>query len=161
MGFQLGREVVPERLARMTVRQVQLEAVQSLAHPAADLDEAQAHSIQLQARHASLHEPAPNGIQEPVGSGVQQQAELVGPEAMAAEAIGKAGILEVLDPLLGLATLHVPIVQSQWLLGGDRVASADVRKNKGSPSASWHCDAPATRSILREQIAFRPPRVVR
>jgi hypothetical protein len=112
MGFQPGRETVPKRLARVTARQVQLEAIQSLAHPAADLDEAQAHGIHLPARHARLHEPAPNGIQEPVGGGVQQQAELVGPEARATEAIGEAGILEVLDPLLGLATRHVPIVQS-------------------------------------------------
>ena len=42
---------------------------------------------------------------------MQQQAELVGPEAMAAEAVGEAGVLEILDPQLGLAAPHVPVVE--------------------------------------------------
>ena len=42
---------------------------------------------------------------------MQQQAELVGPEAVIAEAIGEAGVLEILDPLLGFAAIHIPIVE--------------------------------------------------
>ena len=74
-----------------------------LADPAADLDEAQAEGVELHARGSGLQQEPAQGVEQPVGGGMQQQAELVGPEAMAAEAIGEAGVLEVLDPQLRLA----------------------------------------------------------
>src|SRR5260370_41874336 len=46
---------------------------------------------------------------------MEQQEELVGPEAVATQAIGEAGVFEVLDPQLGFAPAHIPIVEVQWL----------------------------------------------
>ena len=62
-----------------------------LADPAADLDEAEAEGVELEACGLGCEEPAAELVEQPVGGGVQQQAEGVGPEAMVAEAIGRGG----------------------------------------------------------------------
>src|SRR3712207_8974885 len=43
-------------------------------------------------------QPAAQRVEQPVGRRVQEEAELVGHEAVAAEAVGPAGVLEILDP---------------------------------------------------------------
>ena len=55
---------------------------------------------------------------------MQEQAELVGPEAMATEPVGKAAVFQIVNPLLGRAALHVPIVERQRSIraGGDHEA---------------------------------------
>ena len=42
---------------------------------------------------------------------MEQQPELVGPEAMVAEAVGEAGDFEILDRVLAVAALDVPVVE--------------------------------------------------
>src|SRR5262245_49920431 len=42
---------------------------------------------------------------------MQQEAELIGPETMAAEAIGEAGVLAILDPEFRLTTPHIAMVE--------------------------------------------------
>src|SRR5215831_12048074 len=86
-----------------------MQTMQLLTHPAADLDQAEAQRVELHARAAGPYQGAAQCIEQPVGGRVQQQTKLVGPEAMAAEAVGKAGALEILDPELRLAPLHLPI----------------------------------------------------
>src|SRR5262249_59635184 len=92
----------------------------------ANLEHAQGEGAERQTGHAHLSEPAPEGIEQPVGGGMQQQAKLVGPEAMAAEAIGKAAVLEVVDPLLGFAAAHIPVVESQWGIETGREDEAGI-----------------------------------
>jgi len=102
MRFEAGGEEEPERLAGMTAGEVEHERERLLANlladPAADLDEAQAQGFELQARHPRLVQEPTQRVEQSVCGGVEQQAELVGPEAMAAEAIGETGVCEVLDP---------------------------------------------------------------
>ena len=52
---------------------------------------------------------------------MEQQAELVGDEPVAAEPAAEAGALEILDPLLGFAAIDVEVVEREgWVLpGGD------------------------------------------
>jgi hypothetical protein len=106
---------MPERFAGMATRQVKGDgqALRRLAHPAADLDETEAQGVQLEAGDAGLHEVAAQRVEQPVGGGMQQEAELIGPEAVAAEAIGEAGVLEVFDPQLRFAPTHVPVVEGE------------------------------------------------
>ena len=110
----------------MTTRQMQGEAVGISAHPAADLDEAEAERVQTQRGDPCLAEPAPQRVEQPVGGSMEQQAELIGPEAVAAEPIGKAAVLEIIDPLLGRAPLHVPIVEGERSVSAGRDDEAEV-----------------------------------
>lgn len=74
----------------MTAGQVERYAAGPLAHPAADLDQAQTQGAQMEACSTGLAEPALEGIEQPVGCGMQQQAKLISPEAMATESVSKA-----------------------------------------------------------------------
>ena len=109
----MSGEEVPEGFARMTAGQVDGHPADSFAHPAADLDQTQAQRGELEAGEPHLPQPASQGIQQPVRGGMQEQAKLVGPETMATEPVGKAAMLEVLDPLFGGAALDIPVVESQ------------------------------------------------
>ena len=88
-----------------------------LADASADLEQAEPQGIELQAWQAEAGEPASEGVEQPVGGGMEQQAELVGPEAMATETIGEAGELEVADPLLGGAARDVEVVDGERVVG--------------------------------------------
>ena len=48
---------------------------------------------------------------------MKQEPELVGPEAMVAEAIGAAGDFEILDPAFGFTTIDVPVVERLGRIG--------------------------------------------
>src|SRR5262249_24610228 len=98
-----GCSEVPEGLAGVAGGEPKVDAVGELADAAADLDQAQPQGIQVRPGEA--------------GGGVQQQAEPVGPEPVAGEAVGEAGCLEVLDPPLGLAAVDVPPVVRLRRLG--------------------------------------------
>src|SRR5579863_1888684 len=67
-------------------------------------------------------QPTPDGIQEPVGRRVEQEPKLVGPEGMAAQAIGEAALLEIFDTQLRPITPPgVPVIHLLgWIIpGGD------------------------------------------
>ena len=86
--------------------------VQVLPDPATDLDEPEAQGPKLDVRDRALFEPATDGIEHPVGSAVQEQPALIGPEAVAGEPISEAVILEVLEAQLGpIAAPGVPGVK--------------------------------------------------
>jgi hypothetical protein len=89
------------------------ERLRLLAEPAANLDEAQPEGTELRACDPGLDQEPTQRVEQPVGGGVQQQTELVGSAAMAAEAIGEAGVLEVFDPVLRLVPTHVPVVEGE------------------------------------------------
>lgn len=48
---------------------------------------------------------------------MEQQPELISPEAVATEPVGETRALEVVDPLFGRAALHVPVVEGQRRIG--------------------------------------------
>jgi hypothetical protein len=79
-----------------------------LPDPAADLDQAQPRRVQLHPRNFEFGQPTADRVEQPAGRPVQQEAELVGPEPVVAQAVGEAGPLEVLDPVLRLAPVGVP-----------------------------------------------------
>ena len=93
---------------------METEARGVCAHPAADFEQTQAQRIEPERGDACLAQPAPQQVEEPVGGGMQQETELVGLEAVATEAVGKASTLEVVDPLFGGAALDIPVVEGQW-----------------------------------------------
>ena len=80
---------------------------------------------------------------------MEQQAELIGEEVMAAQAISEAGSFEVFQPLLRLAPLDVPVVESQGRLGtrADDKASIGAfgQRFRFVDDAPWH--GPALRLI--------------
>src|SRR5262249_40859906 len=91
-----------------------LQPLPLLADPATDLDETETEGVELQARATALDQKSAQCVEQPVGGGMQQQAELIGPEAVAAEAIRKAGGFKGLEPQLGLAAAHIPVVERKW-----------------------------------------------
>src|SRR6266849_224827 len=60
-------------------------------------------------------------------AGVHEQAERVGPEAVIAQPIRLDRILEVLYPVLRLAAVHVPVVNTQGVLGPGRDDKPRIR----------------------------------
>jgi hypothetical protein len=103
----------------MTAGQVEVEgecpSVPAGADPAANLDEAQAQRVEVQPGGACRQQRPSQGIEQPVGRRMEEQAKLLGPEAVAAETIGKAGAFEVADPLFGQATVDLPVVEGKRL----------------------------------------------
>src|SRR5579884_2917056 len=100
----------------MAAGQVQVDHAEALADPAAGLEQAQ--GAELEVRYLALRQPAPEGIEEPIGGAVQQEADLVGPEAPATQPIGAAALLEVFDAQLGvLAAPAVPGVERRRRVG--------------------------------------------
>ena len=60
-----------------------------------------------------LDQPGTQGIQQPVGRGVHEQTEGVGPEAVVAQPVCFDSVFEVFQPVLGFAAIHVPVVDGQ------------------------------------------------
>ena len=65
----------------MVAGEVEAEAAGQLADAAIDLEQAQGVELDLGGLTEALDQPAAEGVQQPVGGGMQQQTELVGPEA--------------------------------------------------------------------------------
>ncbi len=82
-----------------------------LAGAPADLDQAQAQRVQLQPLTPRAHQPAAQGVQQAGGCPVQQPPHLIGQKAVTREAVGEAGRLQILDPVLGLAAIGVPGIE--------------------------------------------------
>src|SRR6186997_1393969 len=91
--------------------------VSAFADPAADLDDAEPEGVELEASGLGGEEPASELVEQPVGGGVQEEAEGVGPEAVIAEAIGGQGVLEILDPVLRLAPVDVAVIDDERVVG--------------------------------------------
>ena len=68
---------MPEGLARVTAGEVEVDCVEALPHPAPDLKEPETQGADLQVGDVEPRQPAPDGLQEPVGGTVQQELELV------------------------------------------------------------------------------------
>jgi hypothetical protein len=85
--------------------------------PPTDLHELQAQGVQLHPLYAPIHQLLPQSVHKPVGSSVHKQTKLVGHKAVAAEAIGFERYLQILDPILCLATLSVMSVEFIGLIG--------------------------------------------
>ena len=66
----------------MTGGQVQAYPGRGFPHAAADLEQTAPEGIQLQGGLAPRLQPAAQGVEQPVGGRMQEQAELVGPEAV-------------------------------------------------------------------------------
>src|SRR5260221_12006180 len=97
----------------MTARQMEGESVRLLAHPATDLDEAEPQGVELQAGPTGPDEQAAGRVEPPVGGGVPQQADLVGPEGRAAQAIGEPSTPEAPEPPLRPAPRHDAVRQTR------------------------------------------------
>src|ERR671934_417610 len=108
----MGGEEVPEGLSGVAARQMERDRTEVLRDPTANLEEVEAQGAELEVGHAEPSQPAADGIQQPVGGAVQQEAELVGPERVAAQAIGEAALLEIFDAEFGaVAAAGIPGVE--------------------------------------------------
>ena len=101
----------------MLLGEVQPNLRQELPHPAGDLEQPEPEGVELHPWYPTLDQPAAQRIQQPVGGGMQEQPELVGPEAVAAQAVGEAGVLEILDPQFGFAPIDIPVVERLRRIG--------------------------------------------
>lgn len=97
-----------------------------VADPATDLDQAQAQCLQGQPLGSRGHQPAADGVEQGVSGGMQAQADLGGQEAVAGEAVGKAGELQILDPVLALAPGGGPAIERVGIVGSTRDDEARV-----------------------------------
>ena len=84
---------------------------EEFSDPPTDLHELQAQGVQLHPLYPCLNQLPPQSVHKPVGSGVQKQPKLISQKAVAAEAIGFERYLQILDPILRLATLGVMSVE--------------------------------------------------
>src|SRR5512146_1331147 len=81
-------------------------ATGGLAHTGAEFEQAGAQSFDLR-RAPRRRQLQPEQVDQVVGKAVQQQAEGVGQEAVAAQAVGTEAVLEFLDAVLALAAIVV------------------------------------------------------
>src|SRR5579864_6462401 len=102
----------------MTAGKVDPDGGESLANEPADLDQPKTQGVELHPWYPKLDQPVAQGVQEPVGRGMQQEPELVGHKRMVAQPIAMAGALEVLDAVLGRTTpLDIPVVEGERIVG--------------------------------------------
>ena len=78
---------MPQVLSGMPRCEMQAYLGEQLAHPAADLYEQKPQRVQLHPANPGPDQPSPDVVEKPVGRNVQQQAELVGKEALAAQPV--------------------------------------------------------------------------
>jgi hypothetical protein len=78
----MGGQERPEVLSRMAGGEVQGEGGGALAEDGADLEECEAEGVELERGLSLLEQPGAEGVEQIVGGGMQEEAELVGPEAM-------------------------------------------------------------------------------
>ena len=82
----------------MAAGEVEADVGGPCAHASTDLEQAHAERVKLQVWLAADDKPAAQRSAEPVDGRVQEQAELIGPEAVVAQALGAAGPLHILAP---------------------------------------------------------------
>ena len=101
----------PECLPGMARREMEPDPTGSALDANADLEQPKTQGIHLGVSQLSTVSGTTKHVHEDVASGVQEQAKLVGPEAMAAQAVGLVRPLEILDGVLGgIGALHVAAV---------------------------------------------------
>lgn len=102
----------------MTAGQVEMKRTGQLAKARSDLDQAESQGVELDPGSVAdgLDQPGTQGIQQPVGRGVHEQTEGVGPEAVVAQPVCFDSVFEVFQPVLGFAAIHVPVVDGQRVL---------------------------------------------
>jgi hypothetical protein len=83
-----------------------------------DLQQPQPQRVQLLPRHLTLGEPAAERVEQHVRRRVEQQAEQVGPEAVAGLVADEAGALEVLDLVLRCAEVSLITGENPMIDGG-------------------------------------------
>ncbi len=93
MEAAVRSQVVPQRLSGMAGGEAQADPVVQLGDTATDLAQTQAQRVHQHRCDAHGHQPAAQRVQEPLGRGVEQQAERVGPEAVITEPVAEAGVL--------------------------------------------------------------------
>ena len=113
---QTVKEHGEDRLIGGARRQVDLDLGFQLDDAGGEFDQAQSQSVELHDApdrafgHEAAHRP-----QEPIGAGVQEQAELVGFGLVAGGAVGGEVVLPGLDVVLGLTTRAIePLVEVLW-----------------------------------------------
>ena len=85
-----------------------LDAGDEFSNPGGDLDEGEAQSVELGvAPKRGLRRQAAQGVQEPVGGGMDQEPELIGGRLGARRSVGGEVQLVRLDRILGLAATAV------------------------------------------------------
>ena len=98
-GVERQGGVAEQRLKRPAGGQVDANAAGGLADAGADFEQPRAQSFDLR-RTPRLRQLVTEEVDEVVGGSVQQQAEGVGQETMAAQAVGTEAVLELLDAVL-------------------------------------------------------------
>ena len=108
MEAMIGGSLGPEQLPGMTGGEAQTKAIGQRPDAATNREPAQAQRVHLHARHLPLAQPPQQGLQQPVGGRMQQQAARVGAEAMVAQTVGAAGDFAIRDPVLARAARDLP-----------------------------------------------------
>src|SRR5207245_2091636 len=93
--------------------EVKVDAASGLTNAGADFEELGAQSFDL-CRTPRLRQLLAEEVDQVVGGGMQQQAEGVGQETVATQAVGAEAVLELLDAVLTLAAI---VVESEDLRG--------------------------------------------
>src|SRR4051812_37968502 len=101
----------PRRLPWITGGQVKPDSTCGTRDLDADLEEPKAQRIHLHVRKLGAVRSAAQLVHEHVSRAMEQEAKLVGPEAVTAQSVGLQGVLEVFDRVLaGLAARHVEVI---------------------------------------------------
>jgi hypothetical protein len=121
----------------MAARQMEKDRAAVLPNPTADLAEAEAQGAELEVGHVELSQPAADGVEQPGGGAVQQEAKLGGPERVAAQAIGAAALLEILDAEFRAGRIYPNLAGLVALL----VVGGTVSTVTGPARAGWNAIA--------------------
>src|SRR6266568_6505377 len=105
-GVQSQRGVAEQVLKRPAAGEVNANAARRLTNAGADFEELGAQSFDL-CRTPRLRQLLTEEVDQVVGGGMQQQAEGVGQETVATQAVGAKAILELLDAVLAFTTVIV------------------------------------------------------
>ena len=105
-GIEGQRDVAEQRLKRPAGGEVDANAAGGLAHAGTEFEQPCAQGLDLR-RAPRLGQLEAEQVDQVVGDPVQEQAESVGQEAVAAQAVGAEAILELLDAVLALAAIVV------------------------------------------------------
>ena len=116
-------------LKRPAGGEVNADTARGVADAGADFKELGAQSLDL-CRAPGLRQLVTEEVDQVVGGGMQEQAESVGQEAVAAQAVGTESVLELLDAVLALAPVVVESETSEA-----RPAQLVIRKRRLVPVA--------------------------
>lgn len=98
-GAEGERQALPVVAERERRRQVQHDASHRQHHLGAELEHVLAQGGDLGPGPAGVRRPEPQLLQQDIGGGGQQHAQLVGEEARAARAVDLEAMMEFLEPV--------------------------------------------------------------